>query len=198
MKINVINKFFTFKIGPYCLFLMLTVNLFAQVEERKNIFGFGTGISHANGVWVGNPANIWADVGVSPVFQVFYTRQIRESLRLGSYFEYESAKFNLYNFGNSDAFRYTFGFNWLTLYPNTSFHGQLGGYFGYGLLSFSNWDQSLNGVDYGIIAGPAYEKDNFGIALHIHVGFDYFKSTGVPSEIDASIPRYFLKIYYKF
>jgi hypothetical protein len=88
--------------------------------------------------------------------------------------------------------------NWISQYPKTIFHAELGGYFGYGGLQAENWGQSLYGIDFGIIAGPAYEKNNFGIALHVQVGYGYYLSSGVPDEVDFSIPRFILKGYYKF
>jgi hypothetical protein len=168
------------KNGTLCMLcLMLTLNLFAQGQKQKNIIGFGAGICPERTVWIGDPINIWADINASPVFQVFYARQVWEAVRLGSYFEYENAKFKS---SNDKAARYNIGLNWIAQYPNKSFHAQLGGYLGYGFVTSDNWDQNLSGVDYGIMIGPAFEKDHFGIALHIQSGYCYYISSGSPDE----------------
>jgi hypothetical protein len=181
------------------LYLVLTLNLLAQGQEPKNIIGFGAGISpeYDNSIWIGDPVNVWATKKTSPVFQFFYARQVLEAVRLGLYFEYESATFTIYNSDDSKASRYNFGANWLAQYPNSAFHMQLGGYIGYGFIKASNWDQSVNGTDIGIMVGPAYEKDNYGIALHVQYGKGYYTSSGIPTEVGLSLPRCLLKIYYK-
>jgi hypothetical protein len=181
------------------LCIMLTSNIFAQDQERKNIIGFGIGISpeSENSIWIGDPVNVWATKKTSPVFQFFYARQVLEAVRLGGYLEYESATFNIYNSDESKASRYNIGANWLAQYPNSTFHMQLGGYIGYGFISGSDWDQSVYGTDVGIMVGPAYEKDNLGIALHVQYGKGYYTSSGIPVEIGLSLPRCLLKVYYK-
>ena len=62
---------------------MLTLNLFSQGNEQKNIVGFGAGFCPDRVVWIGNPINVWTDVNSSPVFQVFYARQVLQAVRLG-------------------------------------------------------------------------------------------------------------------
>jgi hypothetical protein len=175
--------------------LMLSMSLFAQGKESKNIIGAGAGICPGRTVWIGNPINLWVDINASPILQVFYARQVLSSVRLGSYFEYENATFK----GNSDkASRYNLGFTWLAQYPNKAFHAQLGGYFGYGFVKADIWVQIVSGIDYGIMIGPAYEKNNFGIAIHIQTGFSYYTSSGTPDEVSYSKGRFLLKVYYKF
>ena len=171
------------------------LTFFLQAQEQKNIVGFGAGYCPSREAYIDGPQYIWVRLKASPVYELFYARELRPGMRLGGYFEYQSASFQ--NF-NSKATRYNVGVNWLSLYPSTAFHGELGGYFGYGSLKADGWDQSLTGTDYGIIIGPAYEKNNFGVALHFQCGFGYYKSTGVPDEVDFSMPRYILKVYYKF
>ena len=177
------------------LCLMLMFSLYSQTNEKKNIVGFGAGFCPAKDVWIGDPLNFWADINTSPVFQIYYAHQLLQSVRLGSYFEYENATFK----GTTNkASRYVLGLNWLAQYPNRPLHIQLGGYFGYGFVQSDMWDQSLGGIEYGMIAGPAYEKSNFGIALHFPTGFSYYFSTGTPDEVSYSKGIYLLKLYYKF
>ena len=175
--------------------LMLSMNLFAQQQEQKNIIGVGAGFCPDKTVFIGNPINSWADINASPVFQVFYARQVLPAVRLGSYFEYENATFKS---TNDKASRYVLGLNWLAQYPNKPFHIQLGGYFGYGFVKADMWNQSLWGIEYGMIVGPAYEKNNFGVALHLPTGFSYFTASGTPDEVSYSKGIYLLKVYYKF
>jgi hypothetical protein len=184
------------KNGMICLFcFILTLNLFSQSNGQKNIVGFGAGICPDRIVWIGNPMNVWVDINASPVFQVFYARQVLQAVRLGSYFEYENATFKN---TKDKASRYNVGLNWLAQYPNKPFHAQLGGYFGYGLVKANIWDQSVSGIDYGIMIGPAYEKNNFGIAFHLQTVYSYYTSSGTPDEVSYSKGRFLLKIYYKF
>ena len=173
----------------------LTLNLLSQVSEQKNIIGFGAGYCPARVVWIGNPVNLWTDIDASPVLQIFYARQVLHSVRLGSYFEYENATFKS---TSEKASRYNLGLNWLAQYPDAPFNLQLGGYFGYGIVKADIWNQSLSGIDYGIMIGPAYEKNNFGIALHLQSGYSYYTSSGTPDEVSYSKARLLLKVYYKF
>jgi len=180
------------------LCLLFTMNLFAQ--EQKNVIGLGVGISpqYDYDVWIGDPANVWVTKSTSPVFQLFYARQVRESLRLGGYFEYETASMKLFGAGDSKVSRLNIGVNWLSQFPNSPLHMQLGGYVGYGFVKSSDWSQSLSGSDVGIMVGPAYEKDNYGIALHVQYGKAYYTSSGTPTEVGLAIPRILLKVYRKF
>jgi hypothetical protein len=180
--------------------LMLSMNLLAQRQGPKNIVGFGAGISpnYENAIWIGNPANGWADKNTSPVIQVFYARQLLEAVRLGAYMEYESGTISFSSSNNYKASRYNVGINWIAQYPNTAFHAQLGGYIGYGFVEASDWSMSLYGSDVGIMVGPAYEKNHIGVALHIQYGKAYYTSSGSPDEVGLAIPKLLLKVYYKF
>jgi hypothetical protein len=185
------------KNGIICMFsLILTLNLFAQEQEHKNIIGIGAGISpsYEYDVWVGDPVFAWVTRNTGPVMQSFYARQVRDGLRLGAYFEYEYSTFKS---SDDNASRYNIGLNWLSQYPNTVIHAQLGGYVGFGSIIASNLDQALNGADIGIMIGPAFEKDNFGIALHVQYGKGYYKTSGTSAEVGMALARLLLKVYYK-
>jgi hypothetical protein len=180
--------------------LMLALNLFAQGQDHKNIIGFGAGISPGRDycIYFGGPVYDWAGKNASPVFQVFYARQVLQAVRLGGYIEYESATINnLYNFADMKASRFNIGINWLAQYPNKAFHAQLGGYVGCGSIIASDLDQALDGIDFGIMIGPAYEKDNLGIALHIQSGLGWYSSSDL-EDLDVLMPKILLKVYYKF
>jgi hypothetical protein len=185
------------------LFLMFTFNSLLQGQEQKNVIGIGAGVSpkYDYDVWIGDPVNVWLTKNASPVIQFFYARQVREALRLGGYFEYESATLHIDNLHNIKTSRLNIGINWLGQFPNSDFHMQFGGYIGYGLVKAPDWSQSLYGTDAGLLIGPAYEKINFGIALHAQYGKGYYgnyKSTGTPNEVGIAIPRFLLKVYHKF
>ena len=78
------------KTGILCMLYILSIlNLFAQGQERNDIIGIGVGMSpeYDNAIWIGDPVNIWATKKTSPVFQIFYARQVRDAIRLGGYFE---------------------------------------------------------------------------------------------------------------
>jgi hypothetical protein len=185
------------KFSIACFFsLLLLLNLFVQGQEQKNIIGLGVGISprYEYAVWIGDPLNVWLTKNSSPVFQFFYDRQVSEAVRLGSYFEYEKATFES---TDNKASRYNAGLNWLARYPNSAFHVQLGGYIGYGFITATDWDQPLYGSDIGIMIGPAFEIDNFGIAVHLQYGKAYYTSSGTPDEVGLAIPKILLKFYYK-
>jgi hypothetical protein len=181
------------------VFFMLTFHILAQGQEQKNILGVGAGMSptYDNSVWIGDPVNLWVTKKASPVFQFFYARQVSDDVRLGGYFEYESATFTANSSNESKASRYNIGANWLAMFPKSAFHMQLGGYIGYGSIKAADWNQSLYGADIGIMAGPAFENDNYGIALHVQFGKGYYTSSGIPVEVGLAIPKFLLKVYCK-
>src|SRR5665647_1466131 len=130
------------KIGVICiLYFLASGALFCQ-DQAKNIFGLSAGI--APGVmdmYFDMPFNFWPDRELSPIYNVFYARQLTESFRIGSYLEYEKVNFSdNVNTGIFNFKRYNIGLNWLGQYPKTSLHMQLGGYFGYGFLRAQSWD----------------------------------------------------------
>lgn len=206
------------KNGFLCfVYLMLNLGLSAQVQEGKNIIGFGAGISPAKdySIWIGDPIDVWANKNASPVIQIFYARQVLPAVRLGTYFEYETATCNFnYSYNDGDyyynysikakATRYNVGINWLSQYPKTPFHAQFGGYAGYGLVSSSNFgqamsgasSQNLSGIDFGIMAGPAYEQNNIGIAFHVQSGFGWYHSNESLKDLLLVMPKFILKVYY--
>jgi hypothetical protein len=180
-------------ISAFCI--LMALNVFSQVNEQKNILGIGAGYCPSRLIWIGNPLNVWADINSSPIIQLFYQRQVLKSVRLGGYIEYENATFTD---TKDKATRYDIGLNWTAQYPDTPLHLQLGGYFGYGFVKADIWDQSLGGIDYGIMVGPAYEKNNLGVALHVQSGYSYYTSSGTPDEVSYSKIRILAKVYYKF
>ena len=186
------------KIKSITVLFIITVNLGFSQDQAKNIFGISAGFIPAKmDIYFDEPFDFWPNRELSPVYHLFYARQVRESFRIGTYVEHEKANFSdqtgdgIYNFK-----RYNMGLNWLGQYPKTSLHMQLGGYLGYGFLKANNWD-NLKGTDLGIIIGPAYERDHLGIAAHLQVGHAWYESEGTPRGVMLYSPKYMFKIYYK-
>jgi hypothetical protein len=177
---------------------LLTSISYSQ-EQPKNIFGISAGFVPAIGdMYFDVPFDMRPNREAGVLYQIFYARQLGESFRGGSYYEYEQARFSVSDTGNIYGFdRYNIGFNWLVQYPKTILHMQLGGFVGYGFLKAQNWDRP-SGFDLGMIAGPAYEMKNLGVALHIQTGHAWYKSSGSPSGVMLYTPRFLLKVYYRF
>jgi hypothetical protein len=181
------------------VFCFLSAGFLKSEEQPKNIIGFSAGIAPAiMDIYFDMPFNIWPNRELSPVYQLFYARQVREAFRLGTYLEYEKANFSALNENVIHTFgRVNVGVNWLGQYPKTQLHMQFGGYFGYGIIKASNWSD-LKGIDLGLIAGPAFEKGNMGIALHLHGGHAWYDSSGTPKGVMLYTPKILLKVYYNF
>ncbi|MEI8049752.1 MAG: hypothetical protein WCI92_20440 [Bacteroidota bacterium] len=144
------------------------------------------------------PPNFWPNRQQSPIYLRVYARQGYDFFRIGAYHEYEEVKFSDNESSEIRSFtRSNIGLNWLGQFPKTPFHFQLGGYFGYGFLKATNWS-NLKGTDYGMLAGPAFEKGKMGVALHVQYGHAWYKSTGTPIGVMLYTPKYLLKVYYKF
>ncbi len=186
------------KIKVICVLYFLVGSVLYCQDQAKNIFGLSAGIAPGMGdMYFDMPFNFWPNRELSPIFNAFYARQVTESFRIGGYLEYEKVNFSDNLNGDINYFNcYNLGLNWLGQFPKTSLHLQLGGYFGYGFLMSEGWD-NLKGPQYGFIAGPAYERNKFGIAIHVHQGHAWYESTGTPIGVMLYTPKYLLKIYYK-
>ena len=178
-------------------YFIMTCTLFCQ-DKPKNIVGVASGVApKIRDMYFAMPFNFWPNRELSPVFQFFYSRQMGDAFRIGSYLEYERINFSDHVGTDRSSFkRYNIGLNWMVQFPKTGFHLQLGGYFGYGFLEASDWNNQ-NGIDLGIIAGPAYEINRIGVALHLHSGHARYESSGTPEGVMLYTPRFLLKIYYK-
>jgi len=192
------------KIRFFCfLYFLVSGTLLGQdnvqePKQAKNIFGISWGVVPGiMDMYIDMPYNYWPDQELSYLAQIFYARQVYESFRIGSYLEYEKADYTKKTgSGTSCLARYNLGINGLGQFPKTSLHLQLGGYFGYGFLMAPHWDNQ-KGVDLGLIIGPAYERNRFGIALHMQVGHGWYESSGTPEGVMLYSPRFLLKAYFK-
>ena len=174
--------------------------IYCQGQEKpKNIFGVSAGLVPAySNMFLDEPFNSWSKREAGPVYHIFYARQVRESFRVGSYYEYEQARFTDTETGNLFGFdRYNIGVDWIGHFPISVIQLQLGGYMGFGFLKAQAWDRPW-GYDLGLIAGPAWEGEKVGVALHVHAGHAWYESSGSPSGVMLYNPKILLKLHYRF
>jgi len=186
-----------FKLASLLFFLILgTLSGQEQSQKQiqaKNILGVSWGIIPGiMDMYIDMPMNSWPEQEIGYIAQVFYARQLAESFRIGSFLEYEKTDYE-----NECFARYTLGINWLGNWPRSAFHLQLGGYFSYGIVTAPNWDR-LSGGELGAIAGPAYDRNKFGVAFHVQGGHGWYESSGTPEGLMLYSPKFLLKAYYKF
>ncbi len=186
-------------IMTFCVFCLMTASFLFGQEKPKNLVGISYGIVPAVGqMYFGSPYDIWPKRDQSNVYQIFYSRQVYSAIRIGAYIEYERVRFTanpspvIHN-----ILRRNIGVNLLGQFPQTPLHVQLGGYLGGGSLNADQWSK-LTGIDFGFIAGPAYEKGQYGIALHVQTGFANYTSTGTPADVKLFNPKIMFKFYYLF
>jgi hypothetical protein len=182
------------------LWFCINLSGYGQDKDTKNLAGFSVEYFPylSNGIYFNDPFDFFPNSEPSYMYQVLYARQLTESFRVGTYLETGSNNFtDQSNTGKRSFRRNSVGFNWLGQYPKTKLHFQLGGYFGYAMIKANNWD-NLQGVDFGLITGPAFETRHLGAAIHLQAGFSPYKSTGTPEGILLYTPRILFKIYGRF
>jgi len=190
------------KIAILTIALLLGTSIALQAQEKgsRNIAGFGVNMvpSMGNGLYFGDPFDFFPTNEMSVFPRIFYARQLNESLRLGCYIETGKNKFSEKDSDEIHSFnRSLVGIDWLAKYPATKLHMQLGGYFGAGMIKADNWD-NLKGIDFGLLAGPAFESGPIGIAVQLKAGFAPFYSDGSPEVVLMYTPGVLFKIYGRF
>lgn len=187
------------KLFFFCFLCLLTSKILFSQEQQKNIIGVSAGIVPSiNGMYFGMPWDFYPNRELSPLCQLFYARQVLPFIRFGAYIELEKVKFSDQTGTDIHSFRRNnIGLNCLLQYPKTALHMQLGGYLGYGYLRADHWTD-LTGIDYGGIVGSAYEKGNYGIAVHVQSGYGGYKSSGTPKDVKLYSPKILLKFYHRF
>lgn len=181
----------------FCLMLQLTVR--AQEKQLWNMAGVGVTfqIPLSPGMYFDDPFNIWPDQEPSYITRLFYARMLSSVLSLGAYAEFGRIQFSHQSEEIRSYRRMVAGLEWLARYPQKPLHMQLGGYAGYGLIRADNWDD-LHGADFGMLAGPAYEKKHFGVTAQVKAGVSPFKSSGTPEGVLIFAPAVLLKMYARF
>jgi len=171
----------------------------AQEKQLQNMAGMGVTfqIPLSPGMYLDDPFNIWPDQEPSYITRLFYARMLSPVLSLGAYAELGRIKFSHQTEEIRSYRRMVAGLEWLARYPQKPLHMQLGGYAGYALIRADNWDD-LHGADFGMLAGPAYEKKHFGVAAQVKAGVSPFKSSGTPEGLLLFAPGVILKMYARF
>lgn len=188
-------------IGAMCLIFNAIHPIQAQNESKKNIAGFGsTYVPYLkHGMYFDDPFDFFPNQEPSVFIRLFYARKLNETLRLGSYLE--AAAMNEFTDQSGDSphsfSKQTIGIDWVSRYPETKLHLELGGYFGYSFLKANNW-ANLKGIDFGMLAGPAYETKHFGVSVMIKAGFAPYFSSGTPEGILLYAPGMLFQVYGKF
>ncbi len=186
------------KLLVICL-LLICITLYSQ--ENKHVIGFSTGVClpRDDGMYIDyDQYNVWPDIKLSTVYNAFYEYKSSSYFKIGCHIEYENTKSEItYPFDEEiKAKRLVFGLHWIGQVPKYFIHLDLGGYVNLGSASSKDWDTNLNGVEFGILAGPGIDFNNFGIALHFKPGFSYFFSDDSPEAALLFSQRLMLKLSY--
>lgn len=191
------------KLRLHCLLILLlmfsqTLIWHLDAQESKHVFGIGIGrVAYSdNIIYVNTSAgDVWFKYSQDVVLNINYAYKVYPYFRVGSYFEYEKAEMKNDLVSGVKGSRFDIGTQWLGEYPDKKFRLQLGGYFAFSVLSNDQWNESVKGINYGIMGGPCYDAGKFSIALHVHAGMSpYFGNN--PEDVDILAPKVFLKIYY--
>jgi len=182
------------------LFLLGFIMNSANSQDKKYSAGIALGYIPASdaSVYLGRDINQWVDREPSLIFEINAGYRISDFFKAGVYFEKENAKLKLVNSEQETINRWAVGMQWMGNYPNYFIQWQFGGYTGFGLANYSVDNVGFSGLDYGIITGPAYEKDKLGVAFHLHAGFVTYSGSDIPEEFSMHDLRLFLKLYYIF
>jgi len=184
----------------FLLVLFLSCNfIIAQQSKQSAGFSIGYALPYDNSIYVDNGEyTTWPDHTGNTFVNLFYEYRFLPYFKAGVHFEYEKSKFNDFYFDESSATRYVIGLHWIGQWPQSPLHAELGGYFNTGFISQENFEHNPNGIEYGIIAGPALDIDKFTIALHIQPGMSYFFSSQLPKAVLIFYPRLLFKVGYNF
>lgn len=190
------KKFLIVFVSMILIFSFQTIQ--SQTIKNKNIFGFSFGFIFPleHGIYFDDPFDFFPKQEWSNPIQIFYERELSHNFRIGTYLGYCKNNFSVQSGPLFSFKRITLGVNWITKYPEKQLHAQLGGFFGYALVAADNWN-NLNGLDFGLIAGPAYETLKWGVACHLMAGFAPLYGENYPEGVLLYSPRLVLKGYIK-
>ncbi len=186
-----------------CFCLLFTSSLKSQTGKHSVSLSVGYGIPFENSLYIDNDnpdIDLWLDPETSIPITFSYEYGISDLIKAGARIEFEKVSFDSYYTDKSFAKRLAIGIHCLISYPKTSFHGEFGGFGNFGFLNSEEFDNSIKGIEYGIMIGPGYRFDHINIALHFQPCFGYYfmsKSTSPKSGL-VMYPRILAKISYEF
>ena len=140
----------------------------------------------------------WPDNQASPAFNLFYEYQVSPFFKLGAHIDFEKSKLND-DYPFEEGFksnRFAFGLHWIGQYPQKPLQAELGGFLNMGFATCEQWDANMKGLEYGIIAGPAYSFGQIKIALHIQPTYSWLFSNDMPEAVLLMYPRIMCKLHY--
>ncbi|RPH34080.1 MAG: hypothetical protein EHM93_02660 [Bacteroidales bacterium] len=188
---------FSFSVLLLFSFLLTSERILSQ--ESNHVFGVGIGkIAYSDDIVHVEVANddFWLKYKSDITLNASYAYKVFPYFRIGGYFEYEKSTLSDDFLGDSKGSRIDLGIQWLGEYPaESNFRVQLGGYFGYSMLSNKDWDETPKGMSYGIMAGPCYNAGKISVALHVHAGLSNYFGDQV-ENVNNLAPRVYIKVFY--
>lgn len=183
--------------------LLFSSSLKSQTGKHSFALSIGWGIPFENSVYIGNDEpdiDIWADIKTNIPITFSYEYGLSDFVKAGGRIEYEKINFDSYYSGETFAKRFAIGIHCLVSYPKNPFHGEFGGFGNFGFLISDEFDNSIKGIEYGIMIGPAYRLDKINIALHFQpcYGYYFITKSNFPSTVLVMYPRILAKVSYEF
>ncbi|MBN1182129.1 MAG: hypothetical protein JXB49_07570 [Bacteroidales bacterium] len=188
---------FLLLLATFCCFQLLS-----QKENHTVSVSAGYGFKQEWGIYIDydDPdVEIWANHEPNMFYYLGYEYNYSKSFSVGGQIGYEKVNFESYYTDESYAKKYVIGGQWLGKFPDYPIHMQLGGFTNLGRIKSPEFDKSVTGVEFGVIVGPAYQVDNYGVALLFQPNFSFFKtSNDNPSDGMMVYPRALFKVFYTF
>jgi len=170
----------------------------AFTQEHKFVAGMGIDFfKDQSYAWVEEPYNHWVDLYPSTAFNLYCHYKTSPYFQFGAYTEFLTMRLDRFSL-DEEVIRCNLGISCIGKYPDWYLHWQMGAYFAPGIILPDEHENNAIGLDYGMIAGPALEIKQFGVAFHFHSGYARYVSGGEPEKLRYYNPRFFLKTYYTF
>lgn len=164
--------------------------------DLKSIY-FGTVHSEEEGIYYDDPCDCWLDRDSSFLFGAKYYRQFTQSLWLGFYAENENISIKD---SDDSASRIGFGASFLGRTGQQSGFTvglEVGGNFGYALISLPNDLDSQAGFDYEVFFGPYFGiSQGLSFSTTIHLFNGWYEGGESPEGIGFAQPRLKFNLYF--
>lgn len=169
-------------------------------QETNHVFSIGLGkVAYSDNIVhvESSVDDFWLKYESDITLNAAYGYKVFPYFQIGGYFEFEKSKFSSEDYlGDFKSTRIDIGMQWLGEYPaDSKFKAQLGGYFGFSMLSNDDWDEKPKGMNYGIMAGPCYNVGKITVALHVHAGLSNYFGDKI-ENVNNLAPRVYLKLFY--